>query len=201
MSKLLSFAAWFMSIDWGKVASFFFVDKYGEFQWVGVTAVVALVAFIFNQVWERRKLRADVKYKSSIEWISKYRDLVADFIAATEDIQLKKIAQMAALHKKSAETEKLELLAKDSTETANLELLAKKSTERTKRELLRNEYNNSRISLQKAYQLLILYTPESEDTPPDKSVIQYHLLDHIKVVLRHTTDNVNLFDMLNSPFK
>ena len=59
-------------------------DAY-HFQWVGVTAAVALVAFIFNQVWERRKLKASLGSQNTIQKLDKIRDLLAEMVVLSSD--------------------------------------------------------------------------------------------------------------------
>lgn len=100
MSKLLSFAAWFMSIDWGKVASFFFVDKEGKFQWVGVSASVGVTAFIVNIFWEHHKLNADIKSKNRIQWMNTVREYIAEYSISVQamDLSLRKMLLLKSRH-------------------------------------------------------------------------------------------------------
>ncbi|MEY4666102.1 hypothetical protein [Weissella cibaria] len=56
-----------------------------HFQWVGVTAAVALVAFIFNQLWERRKLKASLGSQNTIQKLDKIRDLLSEMVVLSTD--------------------------------------------------------------------------------------------------------------------
>ncbi|MBU7561137.1 hypothetical protein KGP40_04305 [Weissella cibaria] len=114
-------------------------DAY-HFQWVGVTAAVALVAFIFNQVWERRKMKADLKSKNSIIWLDTVRPILADLMVASIDAQLAKYefeynSRKGLPQVSVAELEKSEKLFEDKLS-----------------------------SLDRSYSLLQLYIPESEST-------------------------------------
>lgn len=63
-----------------------------HFQWVGVTAFLAVIGFFINiretrenRMWERRKLSVDIKNKNSIIWIDKVRDLLGEYISVSKD--------------------------------------------------------------------------------------------------------------------
>lgn len=56
-----------------------------HFQWVGMTAMFAVIGFFGNQYWERRKLRASLKSRGSIEWMETFRGLIADLVVYTTD--------------------------------------------------------------------------------------------------------------------
>lgn len=100
MSKLLSFAAWFMSIDWGKVASFFFVDKEGKFQWVGVSAILGVTAFIVNIFWEHHKLNADIKSKNRVQWMNTVREYIAEYSISVQamDLSIREMLLLKSRH-------------------------------------------------------------------------------------------------------
>ena len=101
MSKLLSNTTWLLNIDWGKVADFLFVDKEGKFQWIGVSAILAVFAFIFNIIWEHHKLNADIKSKSRIKWMEIVRDYLADYSISVQamDLSLRRMLLVKWKHK------------------------------------------------------------------------------------------------------
>lgn len=88
MSKLLSNTTWWLNIDWEKVANFLFIDKDNKFQWIGVSAVFAVVVFFFNTSWEHHKLNAEIKSKSRIQWMNTVREYIVDYTIAAQDLDL-----------------------------------------------------------------------------------------------------------------
>lgn len=57
-----------------------FLTRYGKFNWVSVTALVAIGAFVWSVVFNKRQLRADLISKSRISWMTKVRDLYAEYV-------------------------------------------------------------------------------------------------------------------------
>lgn len=64
----------------------YWYEDNGHFPWVGVSVFIAAIGFLGNQIWERKKLNADIKSKSRIEWMVTVRNLLANFLADAEDI-------------------------------------------------------------------------------------------------------------------
>ncbi|WP_270310325.1 hypothetical protein [Weissella cibaria] len=150
---------------------FFSIDgpkKGYHFQWIGLTAMFAVIGFFVNQYWEQRKLRADLKYKSSIEWMAKYRELIADFIVATGSAQQAQIDYLMVKNSTNNDTDKLEPF--------------------------RVENNKAWDHLQKTYQLLFLYTPGSKDTPDDKYSKKVKLMPLINAVYKKINDHSKKLD-------
>lgn len=145
-------------------------DAY-HFQWVGITVLVAVIGFFVNQYWEQRKLRADLKYKSSIEWMEKFRDLIADFAVAASSAQ-------------QAQIDYLVVLYDDDVDNAKLEPF-------------RIANNAAWDHLQKTYQLLFLYTPGNENTSDEKYSKKIKLMGLINAVYQKIIDNSDKLDDAN----
>lgn len=62
----------------------YWYEDNGHFPWIGVSAFIAAIGFIDNQRWERKKLNADIKSKSRINWMVTVRDLLASYTTDSE---------------------------------------------------------------------------------------------------------------------
>lgn len=62
----------------------YWYEDNGHFPWVGVSVFIAAIGFLGNQIWERKKLNADIKSKSRIEWMVTVRDLLASYTTDSE---------------------------------------------------------------------------------------------------------------------
>ncbi|MDF8375168.1 hypothetical protein G9401_06180 [Weissella paramesenteroides] len=69
-----------LPIPWQK----YWYEDNGHFPWIGVSAFIAAIGFIDNQRWERKKLNADIKSKSRINWMVTVRDLLASYTTDSE---------------------------------------------------------------------------------------------------------------------
>ena len=58
-----------------------FFNKDDEFQWIGVTAIIAIFSFLFTAINNSKKNRQDLVSKSRIEWIQKVREDTAEYIS------------------------------------------------------------------------------------------------------------------------
>lgn len=52
-----------------------------HFQWVGVSTIIAVIGFVYNQAWERKKFDADLKAKSRLDWMKTVRDLLGEYLS------------------------------------------------------------------------------------------------------------------------
>lgn len=59
---------------------FIFLDRQGNFQWVGVTALIAIISLTVTAWDNRRKFKADLISKNRIKWLQYVRENAADFI-------------------------------------------------------------------------------------------------------------------------
>lgn len=58
----------------------FFVTSDGKFNWLSVTALIAIGTFIWSIFYNKKKLKADLISKARLEWMDKIRTLYATFI-------------------------------------------------------------------------------------------------------------------------
>lgn len=56
------------------------INKNQEFQWLGVTAIIAIISFIFNSITTLLRNKADLVAKSRINWIQDVRKLMSVFL-------------------------------------------------------------------------------------------------------------------------
>lgn len=77
---LLSIICYFLPAPWRR----YWYEDNGHFPWVGISAFIAAIGFIGNQIWEHRKLNADVKSKTEINRINLMRDLLANYLTDSE---------------------------------------------------------------------------------------------------------------------
>lgn len=57
-----------------------------HFQWVGISTILAVIAFIFNAIWNKKNFNADIKSKSRIDWMKTVRDNYSEFLAISKEI-------------------------------------------------------------------------------------------------------------------
>jgi len=53
-------------------------DNKKDFEWIGVTTFLAIVTFIFNTIYSKKKFKADLVSNSRIGWIQKTRIYVLE---------------------------------------------------------------------------------------------------------------------------
>lgn len=180
MSKLLSNTTWLLNIDWGKVADFLFVDKDGKFQWIGVSAVLAVVVFLFNTGWEHHKLNADIKSKSRIQWMNTVREYMVNYIISARDLDL-------ALRKKLSFKDRYK---KDSngviTDKSGNQITDQKQSEIHAEN--NDAVNLSLRELSKNFDLLMLYIPNSKS---NKDLI--NSIQNVAGFLNSVTSKVNKY--------
>lgn len=127
---LLTFLFFILPIPWRK----YWYEDNGHFPWVGISAFIAAIGFIRNQMWERKKLNADIKSKSRIEWMVTVRDLLAHFMVDTERIY------------------------------TTLSDLADSTVKKTSNaQSFKSKYNDERVVLSTTYRKLLLYIPYAAD--------------------------------------
>lgn len=127
---LLSIICYFLPAPWRR----YWYEDNGHFPWVGISVFIAAVGFFGNQIWERKKLNADIKSKSRIEWMVTVRDLLANFMVESEKIYITlsdlSISTLISTNKESNESKK---------------------------------YNDEKSTLSVTYRKLLLYIPPVED--------------------------------------
>lgn len=58
-----------------------FFTHYGEFNWISVTAIIAIFTLLISTIFNQRKLKADLVSKARLDWMNRVRKLYATFIA------------------------------------------------------------------------------------------------------------------------
>lgn len=112
----------------------YWYEDNGHFPWVGVSVFIAAIGFLGNQIWERKKLNADIKSKSRIEWMITVRNLLAHFMVDSEKIYI--------------------MLSDLSGSVVNKNLNA---------ESIKSEYNEEKVKLSITYRKILLYIPYTDD--------------------------------------
>lgn len=64
---------------------FIFLSDNGNFQWVGVTAIVTILSFSLTYIATLRKNKADLVSKARIEWLNFHRKEMADYLTGSRD--------------------------------------------------------------------------------------------------------------------
>lgn len=59
---------------------FVFLNRQGDFQWVGLTALIAVISLTVTAWDNRRKFKADLISKSRIDWMKTVRNLLAAYV-------------------------------------------------------------------------------------------------------------------------
>lgn len=128
----------------------YWYEDNGHFPWVGVSVFIAAIGFLGNQIWERKKLNADIKSKSRIEWMVTVRDLLAHFMVESEKIYTTLSDVAGSTVKKTA-----------------------------KAESFKSKYNDERVVLSRTYRKLLLYIPYADDNQNLLNSIQtvWNLID------------------------
>lgn len=57
-----------------------FLNKTGEFQWLGVTSIVAIFTLLFTSINTIKKNKADLVAKSRIEWIQEVKKIMSTYL-------------------------------------------------------------------------------------------------------------------------
>lgn len=65
---------------------FLFTDKDNRFNWIGVSAIAAVLTFWFTREHNKKRLEADIISKARIEWIQNVRTEAVDFISLVTSI-------------------------------------------------------------------------------------------------------------------
>ncbi len=68
-----------------KILKFIFINKNGDFQWIGITALITIISFLLTYLATLRKNRADLVSKARIEWLNFHRKEMADYLTASRD--------------------------------------------------------------------------------------------------------------------
>jgi hypothetical protein len=143
---------------------YFFTEskEHSHFQWIGISTLVAVVGFLFNQLWERRKFNADIKSKSRIDWMKTVRNVLARYTVLARDVQLQANTYL--------NYRKFFLDDKEGRAIA-LDSLNKKSEEFTEQ-----------------YSLLLLYISKKPDNQElnDKITALYKFVDAYRILLGPT---------------
>lgn len=79
-------------MNWRELKVILFID--GKFQWIAVTAVVAIFSFLFTAIDNRRNLNSDLISKTRIQWLNDTRELIAKYIKYQSDY-MKQISDIA----------------------------------------------------------------------------------------------------------
>ena len=67
---------------YSKILKILFFSNNGYFNWLCITALVAIGTFIWNVWFNKHKFKADLISKSRIEWMNQVRPLIAKYVAA-----------------------------------------------------------------------------------------------------------------------
>lgn len=128
----------------------YWYEDNGHFPWVGVSVLIAAIGFLGNQIWERKKLNADIKSKSRIEWMVTVRDLLAHFMVESEKIYTTLSDVAGSTVKKTS-----------------------------KAESFKSKYNDERVVLSTTYHKLLLYIPYAADNKKllDSIQVVWNLID------------------------
>lgn len=54
-------------------------DSSSHFQWVGISVLLAVLGIFYNQYWDRKKIVADIRSKSRIDWMKTVRDSLVEY--------------------------------------------------------------------------------------------------------------------------
>lgn len=79
-SILFNFIQFFSRHKFDNVVKILFINKNNEFQWAGVTALIAIISFLATAITTIRKNRADLVSKSRIDWIQKVKAIMAEYL-------------------------------------------------------------------------------------------------------------------------
>lgn len=130
----------------------YWYEDNGHFPWVGISVFIAAIGFIGNQIWERKKLNADIKSKSRIEWMVTVRDLLASYTTDSERlystmIDLANSVDTLYINKKDQMQEKKYISRSQKNKHFNLE----------------KKFNDESQKQSVEYRKLLLYIPEARD--------------------------------------
>lgn len=64
----------------------FFYDNTGNFEWLAVTAIIAIVTLFVNSIYSAKRVKADLVSKSRIQWIQSVRQLLSEYLTKTRYI-------------------------------------------------------------------------------------------------------------------
>lgn len=64
---------------------FFFETGNGNFQWVGISALIASISLVISANNNRRKLNADLVSQSRISWLSDIREVFSNYIQSVNE--------------------------------------------------------------------------------------------------------------------
>lgn len=64
-----------------------FFDSNGNFQWLGISSVIAVITLIFTSINNKRSMTAEVVSKSRIQWISDLRPKTSRYLAISSQLE------------------------------------------------------------------------------------------------------------------
>ena len=70
----------FLRHEFDNIVKILFINKDNEFQWAGVTALIAIISLLATAITTIRKNRADLVSKSRIDWIQKVKAIIAEYL-------------------------------------------------------------------------------------------------------------------------
>lgn len=70
----------FLRHEFDNIVKILFINKDNEFQWAGVTALIAIISLLATAITTIRKNRADLVSKSRIDWIQKVKAIMAEYL-------------------------------------------------------------------------------------------------------------------------
>lgn len=79
-SIFLNIYQYFYIHEFDKFVKILFINKDNEFQWGGVTALVAIVSLTITAITTLRKNHAELVSKSRIEWLQKVKRIMAEYL-------------------------------------------------------------------------------------------------------------------------
>lgn len=177
-----------------------FFNKDDVFQWIGVTAIVAIVSFLVTTVNNFKKNKQDLVSKSRIDWIQRVREDASIFISSLSDYTLLTVQLSNYINseiQKQNITQNLFIFG-DSKKIIeyNLDNISKEDLEEILKQesiiesLKRNKENNHIILLHKSK--MSLYFP-IEDTDKRNEKV----LEKIKSVSAQVLQSDNILNVKN----
>lgn len=80
----------YMNFEWARlIIKKIVLSSDGSFNWASITAVIALLTFVFNSVYTAKKYKADLISTSRISWMNTTRSLSSEIISNSSKIASK----------------------------------------------------------------------------------------------------------------